>query len=191
MKVLQFFVQVFTILAFLILGSLMLIVSFHILSFEDAISQLRQMYEPLHSFQTGLLGVSFISVGLFFARALLKQRRQSEALIYQSGIGPMVVSITAIEDVVKKVLKRFHLVKEWKTKVLIRGKDVEIKLRMVLWSGARIQALLGEIQEEIQSRAGKMLGPEIHLEIICDVQRIEDHEAVLPEIRQKKAAAAL
>ncbi len=66
-----------------------------------------------------------------------------------------------------------------------------IKLKMILWSGARIQALLGEIQEEIQSRAGKMLGPEIRLEIICDVQRIEDHEAAIAEPRPKKAAAIL
>ena len=70
------------------------------------------------------------------------------------------------------------------------GKDVDIKLRFVLWSGARIQALLGEIQEEIQARVAKLLGPENKIEIICDVQRIEDHEAV-PETRssEKKLAA--
>ena len=190
MKVLNFFAHVFVILAFLTLGSLMMIFAFHVLTFEEAVGQLRNLYEPFHSMQAALLGITLISVGLMFTRTLLKQRRQAEAVIFQSGLGPMVVSITAIEDVVKKVLKRFHLVKEWKTKVHINGKDVDIKLRFVLWSGARIQALLGEIQEEIQARVAKLLGPENKIEIICDVQRIEDHEAV-PETRssEKKLAA--
>jgi uncharacterized alkaline shock family protein YloU len=139
--------------------------------------------------QTGMLGAVFIAVGLIFARMVLKQRRQSEALIYQSGIGPVVVSVTAIEDVVKKVMKRFHLVKEWKTKTQISGKDIEIKLRLVLWSGARIQELLSEVQEELQSRVSKLLGTGNRLEIVCDVQRIEDHEAGLPELNQKQAVS--
>ena len=166
-----------------------MIIAFHILSYSDALDQLQELYEPFHSMQTGILGLVFIVVGLIFTRMLLKQRRQQEALIYQSGIGPVVVSVVALEDVVKKVLKRYHLVKDWKTKTLIHGKDVEIKLRLVLWSGARIQALLTEIQEDLQSRIGKLLGTTNTLEILCDVQKIEDHEASFPDVKTNQKEA--
>lgn len=193
MKVINFFAQVFAIFAFLTVGSLMMIIAFHILSYPDAVEQLQELYEPFHSMQAGILGLIFIAVGLIFTRMLLKQRRAQEALIYQSDIGPVVVSVTALEDVVKKVLKRYHLVKDWKIKTLIHGKEVEIKLRLVLWSGARLQALLTEIQEDLQSRIGKLLGSGNTLEILCDVQKIEDHEAQFPDVKpnQKQQAVSI
>ena len=182
MKPLNVFAHVFSIFAFLTLGSLLLIVSFHILTLEDAITQFRQLYEsPWRSMQSGILGLVFIAVGLGFTRMLLKRRRQAEALIFQSEIGPIVVSSTAIEDTARKILKKFYLVKDSKIKTFIQGKDVELKVRLVLWSGGRIQALLTEIQEEMRARVRKLLGEESKLEITCDVQRIEDHEAVEPE----------
>ena len=90
---------------------------------------------------------------------------------------------------VQKVLKRFHLIKDWKVKTDIRGKDVEIKLRLVLWSGSRVPELLSEIQGEVRLRVQKLLGPENRLEITCDVQRIEDHEAEFHEAEKGKAAS--
>jgi uncharacterized alkaline shock family protein YloU len=178
MKVFNAFAHVFAIFAFLTLGSLLIIISLHIVTLEDALSQLRLLYtDPWNSTKAGILGLSFIAVGLSFTRMLLKKRRQAEVLIYQSDAGPVVISVTAFEDVVKKVLKRFHLVKESKNKILVQGKDVEIKLRLVLWSGGKIQELLVEIQEDIRTRIRKMIGPEGQVEVTCDVQRIEDHEA--------------
>ena len=186
MKPLNVFAYVFSIFSFLTLGSLLLIVSFHILTIDDAIIQLRQLYNnPMRSFQSGILGLVFISVGLGFTRMLLKKRRQAEALIFQSEIGPIVISTTAIEDTAKKILKKFYLVKDARIKTFIQGKDVELKVRLVLWSGGRIQALLAEIQEEMRGRVRKLLGSENKLEITCDVQRIEDHEAVEPEVDER------
>jgi hypothetical protein len=190
MKALSLFAQVFTIFAFLTLGSLLLIVAFHILVLDDAITQISAVYDSSwKSFQASIVGFVFIAVGLGYTRALIKKRRQEEALIYQSEIGPIVVSITAIEDVVRKVLKHFHLIKEWKVKTVIRDNDVEIKLRLVLWSGARIQALLTEVQEEVRQRVRKILGGENRLEILCDVHRIEDHELGLPESTQEQVVS--
>lgn len=190
MKVFNVFAHIFAILAFLTIGSLLVIVSLHILSVEDAVAQLQALYaSPLHSLRTGCVGLIFIAVGLTFSRILVKKRQEAEALIFHTEIGPIVVSVTAIEEVVKKVLKRFHLVKEWKTKTMIQGKDVEIKLQFVLWAGGKIPELLTEIQQEIRSRLKKMLAPESQVEITCNVQRIEEHDPRLHEMEHDKAAS--
>ena len=176
MKVVNAFAQIFAILAFLTLGSLLIIVALHILSVEDALLRIREVYaSPWRSFQTGLVGLLFIAVGLAFSKMLMKKGRESETLIFQSEIGPIVVSVAAIEDVVKKVLKHFHMIKEWKIKTLFQGKEVKIKLRLVLWSGGQLPELLNEIQNEICSRVKKLLSRENGVEVACEVQRIEDH----------------
>jgi len=177
MKVINVFAQIFAIFAFLTLGSLLVLVALHVLSVEDAVYKVRELYQsPLKSTQTGVVGLFFIIVGLIFSKMLVKKGRESDAIIFQSEIGPMIVSVTAVEDIVKKVLKRFHMIKEGKIKTMIHGKDLEIKLRLVLWSGQGVPKLLSEIQEEIGQRVHKILGPENRLEVVCDVTKIEDHE---------------
>ena len=182
MKVINVFAQIFAIFAFLTLGSLLVLVALHILSAEDAVYKVRELYgSPLKSVQTGLVGLFFIVVGLIFSKMLVKRGREADAIIYQSEIGPMIVSVTAVEDVVKKVIKRFHMVKEAKIKTIIKGKDLEVKLRLVLWTGEGVPELLAQIQEETGARVKKILGAENRLEVICDVVKIEDHEGETPE----------
>ena len=175
MKVINAFATLFAVMSFLTLGSLTIMVALHLLSLEDALLKVQELYSnPWKSLQMGMVGILFIFVGLTFAKTLIKRGRQTEALIFQGEIGPIVVSTSAIEDLIKKVLKRFALVKEWKVKTLIDERDVEIKLRLVLWSGGDVPFLLSGIQQEIRDRLRKILGPDCHLEILCDVTRIEE-----------------
>ncbi|MBI4115801.1 MAG: alkaline shock response membrane anchor protein AmaP [Candidatus Omnitrophica bacterium] len=182
MKVIQAFATIFSVLAFLTLGSLLLIVALRLLSLEDAVLRIQEMYtDPWRSIQTGMVGLLFIFVGLTFAKMLIKRGRQAEAVIFQGESGPVVVSTTAIEDVVKRILKRFPLVKEWKTKILIDNRDVEIKLRLILWSGGDVPALLTSVQQEVKDRLKKVLSPDGKLEIHCDVSRIEESHLEMEE----------
>ncbi len=177
MKVINVFAQVFSIFSFLTLGSLLMIVSLHILSVEDAVFKVRELYgSHWQSFQTAVVGILFILVGLIFSKTLVKHGRESDAVIFQSDRGPVIVSINAIEDVVKRVLKKFSLVKGVRIKTIIQGKDIEIKLRLSLWAGSDLPQILAEIQEDVASRVKKILGPENKLEVLCDVQHIEDHK---------------
>lgn len=177
MKVVNAFATLFAVLAFLTLGSLLLMVGFHLLAVEDAVSRIREIYaNPWRSLQTGGMGLLFILVGLTFAKVFIKRGRETEAIIFQGEMGPIVISISTIEDITKKVLKRFSLVKDWKAKTMIEGRDVEIKLRLVLWSGGDLPSLMNSIQHEIRERLRKVLGQEARLEILCDVVRIEESQ---------------
>ncbi len=182
MKVVNAFAHIFATFAFLTLGSLLVLVSIHLLSFEDAVVRLQQLYtDPSQAFKIGAIGFLFIAVGLIFAKTLIKSGRDSDAIIVESEMGPIVVSALALEDVARKVVKKFHLVKECKVKVFIHGKKAEMKLKFYLWSGSHVPELLAEIQEQIRLRMKKMIGPETRLDIHCDVQRIEDHDLDMPE----------
>jgi uncharacterized alkaline shock family protein YloU len=191
MKVINVFAQLFAIFAFLTLGSLLIIVAFHILSLEDALAKIQELYaSPWQSVKTGFVGLFFIFLGILFSKMLLKTGRTAEVIIFQSEMGPIVVSIAAMEDVTKKVLKRFHLLKDFRIKTAIQGKSIDMKLRLVLWSGGNVPELLREIQEQVLSRVKKLVGADYRLEVNCDVQRIEDHEVVLDEEEEEERKAA-
>jgi len=140
MKVGNAFAQLFAIFSFLTLGSLMIIVSLHLLSFDDAILKLQEIYQdPWRSVQIGLTGLVFIVLGLAFSKMLVKSGRPNEAVIYHSESGPMVVSIEAIQNTAYKTIKRFSLIKSGRVKVIITGKDIEVKLRLYLMETTDLQ----------------------------------------------------
>ncbi len=188
MKVVNAFAQLFAIFAFLTLGSLLIIISLHLLSYADASIKLQEIYQnPWRSMQIGVVGLVFILMGLAFSKMLVKMGRPNEALIYQSEVGPMVVSSQAIESAAFKALKKFSLVKKTKIKINIRGKDVEVKLRLILWSGGQVPSLLSELQEDVQARVKRLLGPENQVIVTCDVKGIEETETLFepPEVEKE------
>ena len=180
MKVSNAFAQIFAIFAFLTLGSLMIIVSLHLLAFDDAILKVQEIYQSSwRSVQVGVVGLVLIVLGLAFAKMLVKAGRPNEAVFFQSEIGPMVVSASTLGNTAVKAVKLFPLVKSVKAKVHITGKNVEIKLRLVLWTGGHVPAVLSELQQEVQQRVKRLLGPENPLVVICDVKGIEETESAL------------
>ena len=175
MKVSNAFAQIFAIFALLTLGSLMILVSLHLLAFDDAILKVQEIYQSSwRSVQVGVVGLVLIVLGLAFAKMLVKAGRPNEAVFFQSEIGPMVISANTLGNTAVKAVKRFPLVKSVKAKVHITGKNVEIKLRLVLWTGGHVPAVLSELQQEVQQRVKRLLGPENPLIVICDVKGIDD-----------------
>lgn len=177
MKVFNAFSTLFAVMAFLTLGSLLLMVGMHLLAVEDAVLRIQEIYaSPWRSMQTVMIGLLFILIGLAFAKMIVKQGRESDAIVFQGEMGPIVISGLTIEDLAKKILKRFSLIKEWKVKTAIDGRDMDIKLRLVLWSGGDVPTLLGSIQQEIRDRVRKIVGAESKIEILCDVVKVEEYE---------------
>ena len=187
MKVTTAFTQIFAIVAFLTLGSLMIIVSLHILAFDDAILKIQEIYQSSwRSVQVGVVGLVFIILGLAFTKMLVKAGRPNEAIFFHSEIGPMVVSANTLGSTAVKAVKRFPLVKSVKAKVYITGKNVEIKLRLVLWTGGHVPAVLSELQQEVQLRVKRLLGPENPLVVICDVKGIDDAGSGIQDLGASK-----
>ncbi|MBU9889272.1 MAG: alkaline shock response membrane anchor protein AmaP [Candidatus Omnitrophica bacterium] len=182
MKVGNAVAQLFAIFSFLTLGSLLIIVSVHLLAFEDAILKVQEIYQdPWRSAQVGIVGLVFIVLGLAFSKMLVKAGRPNEAVIFQSEAGPMVVSSRTLESTALKAAKQLSLIKKATAKINIAGRDVEIKMRLVLWSGASVPSLLSELQQEVQAKVKRLLGEENRLTVTCDVRGIDEAGAGLSD----------
>ena len=181
MKVVNVFINVFSILVFLTLGSFFIIVALHIVSQDDALKAVIDLYgEPLRSLQACLMGFLFIFVGLSFAKFLIKNTRGDDALVFHGENGTITISVNAIEDLVRKVLRKFEVIKEVKIKTVMQEKNLSLRIKLVVWSGVLIPEVIREAQEEIRTRLEKMLGiPEIseRMEILVTVQKVVTSQA--------------
>jgi hypothetical protein len=93
----------------------------------------------------------------------------------------MIVSMNTIESTALKAIKPFTLVKSAKVKVNLNGKNVEVKIRMVLWTSNQVTSLLSEIQSAVLMRVQKLLGPENQVTVACDVKGIEETDTLFSE----------
>ena len=173
MKIVNVFVHIFAVFSFLTVGSLMIIVSLHVLSMEDALLKVQYIYDdPWKSLQTGVTGILFIFVGIILSKSLVKLIRRDDEVVLYGKWGYMTVSLRAIDDLVKKVLQRFDVVKEVKTETEVEGNNLKIIAHLSVVSGWNLPELIDVIQNDISGRINKMLGGGIQLELAVNVTKI-------------------
>lgn len=173
MKIVSAFVQVFAIFAFLTIGSFMIIVSLHVLTMEDALLKVQEVYEdPWKSFQMGVTGILFIFVGLIFSKTLVKGVRPDDDVMLYGKWGPVTVSIRAINDLVRKSLRKFDVVREVQIETNVDGNRLKIVTNLSVLAGWNLPELINTIQNELSERLAKMLGGGVNVELIVNVIRI-------------------
>ena len=179
MKIINVFVQIFAIFTFLTIGSLMIIVSLHVLSMEDALLKIQEVYEdPWQSFQMGITGILFIFVGLLFAQGLVKKARRDDELVLYGKWGYMSVSVRTIDDLVRKVLRRFDVVRDVQIQTDVDGSRLKIAANLSVLEGWNLPELIHTIQNDLSERLSKMLGGGVELELIVNVIKIVEEPLV-------------
>lgn len=188
MKVFDLFTKLFSVFAFLTIGSLLMMVSLHVVAWDDLIKDLGRIYDnPRAAFQAFLIGVFFIFMGLAFAKILIKQTRYAGGLVYTGPMGRTTVSISAIEDVVRKALKKYPEVLTFSLKCRGYEKKAEVKLKLVIRQGVVLPEFTNEVKREILSRLERVLGLSNDVEVFIHVRNVKE-DASVEGISARKAS---
>lgn len=183
MKIVNVFVQIFAIFAFLTVGSLMIIVSLHVLTMEDALLKIQDVYEnPWQSLQMGAAGVLFIFVGLVFSKTLVKSARRDDDVVLYGKWGYVTISLRAIDDLVRKILRKFDVVRESQIETRVDANRLKIVANLSVLAGWNLPELINTIQSELSEKINKMLGGGVELDLIVNVIKIVEQPAVAAEI---------
>lgn len=179
MKIVSAFVQVFAIFAFLTIGSFMIIVSLHVLTMEDALLKVQEVYEdPWQSFQMGVTGVLFIFVGLIFSKTLVKRVHPDDDVMLYGKWGSVTISIRAINDLMRKSLRKFDVVRETQVETNVDGNRLKIVANLSVLAGWNLPELINTIQSELSERLTKMLGGGVDVELVVNVIKIVEQPAM-------------
>ena len=151
----------------------MIIVSFHVLTMEDALLKVQEVYEdPWQAFQMGATGILFIFIGLLFTQTLIKRSRRDDELVLYGKWGYMSVSVRTIDDLVRRVLRRFDVVREVQIETNVDGSQLKIVANLSVLAGWSLPELINTIQTDLSDRLNKMLGGGVELELIVNVIKI-------------------
>ena len=184
MKVASFVVNLCSVFVLLTLGSLLTIVSLHLVAIDDLMATVRHVYySPWKLFQLGAFGLLMNVLGLAFAKTLIKATDGS-AVIYESNNGQVRVAMEAMHETLRKAMKKYTVIKEQKMKISIDGQHVEAKIKMVLWMGVDVASFVKTLQEELHGILSRLLGEESEVEVFVDVIRVVSQE---PEMVAREA----
>jgi uncharacterized alkaline shock family protein YloU len=162
----------------------MLIVSLHVLSMEDALVKLEQLYDSAwQSTRLGFAGVAFIFLGLVFAKVLIKLTRPSDDVMLFGKWGYINLSLKAIENLSRKTFRKFEFLRVVNVKTSSTGNQVKVDVNITVSITENIAALLQVAQKELGEKLERMLGEQIEVSLSINIinisEQLKKNEVVL------------
>ena len=157
----------------------MIIVSLHVLGMEDALLKVEALYDnPWQSAQIGIAGVFFLFMGLIFAKILIQLTRPADDVVLYGKWGHANVSLRAIEDLARKVIRKFDVVRHVDLKTEIVGGRLKIEVNLSVFIGWNLPELVNTVQADLSERLRKVLGNSIELDLIVNIVHIIDQPVI-------------
>jgi uncharacterized alkaline shock family protein YloU len=119
-----------------------------------------------------LSGILLILISMSFAQIILGRFQRERTIAFKTGSGEVTVSLSAIEDLIKRLTGIMPEIKELRPHVVATKKGIVVDLRVVLRSEANIPELTARLQEITRSKIQEVLGIEEQIIIGIHIVKI-------------------
>lgn len=160
-------------LLFLVLGLGLLLMSLNLFTPEELAKSITTLYqEPNAKPIFGMVGGIFILIGLIMAHINITRIQREKTIAFENPDGQVTVSLSAIEDFIKKTVKLIPEVKELRSNVTANKKGISIVCRATIYSNSNIPEATEKIQNIVKTKVHEMLGVEETINIKINVAKI-------------------
>jgi uncharacterized alkaline shock family protein YloU len=173
-------------MVFVILGGFFIAVSLNAVSQEMIIETINAAYAASNlRLILGITGMLFIFISLLVVQITLGKIKRERTIAFENPDGQVTISLTAIEDFIKRALKQLPEVKELRPNVRANKKGITIVNRVTLFSDINIPETTEKIQNIVKSRVQDMLGVEEPINIRVHVVKISHKEEAAKEVKKE------
>lgn len=166
-------------LLFSIIGGVLIALSLRTASLEAIIASLYHLPHTENiKMGLALTGISLILVNISIAQLSIGRLRKIRTIEFKNPYGPVTLSLSAIEDYIRKLTAKMPEIKEIKSSISAGKKGVEVIARVALYSEVNIPEVTEKIQNAIRLRLQEMLGIEEKLTIRVHVAKIAQNKKV-------------
>lgn len=174
MRPLQTLSIIFYTVVFIIIGAALIAISLELITLD----QIKAFYET-YNLRTsiGLAGVVFILLGLLITHFTFGGIQRERTIAFNTPDGQVVISLSAIENFIKKLANQIPEIKDMRSNVIASKKGVNISARVSLWSDSNIPDVTERIQGIIKNKVQDMLGIEEPITTKVHVAKIVHRES--------------
>lgn len=179
----------FTVLGIVFYATVLILVGVVLITFSLAIIEPQEINNiltytatsPNSRIVVGLSGLLLILISFSFAQLILGRFQRERTIAFNTASGEVTVSLSAVEDLIKRITLIMPEIKELRPNVIASKKGIEVDLRVVLKSEANIPELTSRLQDIARSRIQEVLGVEEQIMIRIHIAKI----ASIDEKRRK------
>lgn len=125
----------------------------------------------------GAVGGALIIISFFVLRVSLAYAAAKKKVRFKSGHGLVTVSLSAIEDLTRHLLKQFPEIKVMRPHLSANRKGLEVLIKATLYTNASIPEVTEKIQHCIKTRLEETLGAEKNITVRIQIDKIEQVDA--------------
>lgn len=176
---------------FLLLGALFISISLNLITQELIAEILNTIYITTNvRLILGITGIVLIFISILALQLTMGKIKREKTIAFENPDGQVTISLSAIEDFIKRALKQLPEVKELRPNVRAGKKGITIVNRVVLFSDINIPETTEKIQNIVKTRVQDMLGVDEPITIRVHVIKIvhkEEHKE-LKEAKDKQSS---
>ena len=177
MRIFSGFTMFFYTLVFLSIGCALIVLSLNIISVDDIIGAVEYAYTTVNvQWMLGLVGLLIIVYSLLAVQVTLGALQREKTIAFENPSGRVTISLSAIEDFIKRTALHIHEVKELRPNVRAGKKGISIVNRVVIYSDADIPETTERIQSILKNKIQDMLGIEEPINIKMHIAKIISRE---------------
>ncbi len=187
MRILRVIVIFICTLAFAVVGALLVALSFNLFTVQNLTELLGQTFQiqNIHLIIGGI-GLFLIIASIFIAQITLGKMQREKTIAFNNPDGEVTVSLTAIEDFIKRLSSSMIEIRDLRSNVIAGKKGIEVNCRVSIWADANIPEITESIQAIIKNRIQEMLGIEEPIVVRMHVGKIVQKEKKRPKSKGKE-----
>ena len=129
--------------------------------------------ENLYSQVTlGVIGGLFLLIGATAPFRTSRKLNKNRIIAFQNPDGEVTISLSAVEDYIRKVAGSISDIKEIRSRVSAGRKGINITCDAAIFSGANIPEVTEKMQQVLKNKLNSMLGVEEKINVTMNISKI-------------------
>ncbi len=125
----------------------------------------------------GLIAVLVVFINILFNRAIEGKEFREKNIAFDNPAGRVTVSLTAMEDLIRRVICRMSEVKDVRAARITAGKrGLEVRVNLALHSDVSIPEATAHLQENVKRKILDTIGLEETVVVRVDVTKISGED---------------
>jgi uncharacterized alkaline shock family protein YloU len=145
----------------------------HQLEFETVSQVLKMVYTQQNArILVGCIAIGIVLVSILLENLIYGRRRAERTIAFVNPSGPVTVSLSAIEDLVKRLIVHVPEALEIRPHIIATKKGLHVDIKLTLRHEANIPDLTGRLQDLVRCKIEEAIGMEDKVDVLVHVIKI-------------------